>query len=150
MNRAKAEAIAKSPFAVEQKFIDVQYNECRGDGDWRRLKVSSIFPFIRKILFTVQGGCCLSCGKKLELTGTFSEDYATVDHVIPRSKGGSQTSITNMVMLCPKCNSKKSDSIPTRKFLDAHDIVLERIRLMLREKKCPSLYMFPEIHMRLK
>lgn len=143
MNRAKQ--LLNEDFLIYQKFVDISINEDRSDYEWRQLKKSSILPFIREIIYTVQGGCCLNCGLQLDLRGDFSPKYGTIDHVIPRSKGGSQTSIKNMVMLCQKCNSKKSDSIPKRQFLDKHEIVLERINLIMKERKSPSFYSFPGV-----
>ena len=42
---------------------------------------------------------CQYCGKKEELT---------LDHLIPKSKGG-KTTWTNLVTACKKCNSRKGD-----------------------------------------
>lgn len=143
MNRA--DEVLNKDFIISQKFVDISINEDRYDYEWKQMKKSSLLPFIRSIIYTAQCGCCLKCGIELELKGEFTQTYATIDHVIPRSKGGSQTSIKNMVLLCQKCNSKKSDNIPKRDFLVKHSTVLDRISLILKEKKCPSLYSFPKI-----
>jgi 5-methylcytosine-specific restriction endonuclease McrA len=45
---------------------------------------------------------CQYCGKKRELT---------IDHVIPRSKGGKDTWL-NLVTACKKCNAKKGEQSP--------------------------------------
>jgi len=45
---------------------------------------------------------CQYCGTKRELT---------IDHVVPRAKGGGDTWI-NLVTACKKCNSKKGDYTP--------------------------------------
>lgn len=50
-----------------------------------------------KALVKQQGGRCLACGKKTELTA---------DHVIPLVKGGSND-ISNIQGLCRSCNSTK-------------------------------------------
>lgn len=52
-------------------------------------------------------------------------DKATVDHVIPKSGGGS-TSIANSVVACKKCNSKKG-----RKDFDEY---VKSCRWRLRQK----------------
>jgi hypothetical protein len=40
--------------------------------------------------------------------------YATVDHVIPRSKGGTNK-LENLVASCYRCNNEKDRVVPTRK-----------------------------------
>lgn len=46
-------------------------------------------------------GCCVQCGSRENL------EY---DHIIPVSKGGSNTA-RNIELLCEKCNRSKSDNI---------------------------------------
>ncbi|WP_420315660.1 HNH endonuclease [Ekhidna sp.] len=53
----------------------------------------------RHNIFKRDQGKCQYCGTSNDLT---------IDHVIPRSKGGKST-WTNLVTACKKCNSKKSD-----------------------------------------
>jgi CRISPR/Cas system Type II protein with McrA/HNH and RuvC-like nuclease domain len=45
---------------------------------------------------------CVYCG---------SQKHLTIDHVIPKSKGG-QNTWSNMVTCCSKCNCKKGDRTP--------------------------------------
>ena len=56
----------------------------------------------RKNIFLRDCFTCQYCGKK------FSRDDLTIDHVIPKAKGG-KTTWTNSVTSCSKCNNKKSD-----------------------------------------
>lgn len=53
-------------------------------------------------LFRRDGGECQYCG---------SQRHLTIDHVIPRSKGG-KTSWTNLVTACNRCNVNKGDKTP--------------------------------------
>lgn len=53
----------------------------------------------RHNIFKRDGGKCQYCGTNRDLT---------LDHVIPRSKGGKST-WTNLVTACKKCNSLKGD-----------------------------------------
>jgi len=57
-------------------------------------------PFTRKNIFIRDDGMCQFCGKKLTMK------TLTLDHVIPRAKGGA-TSWTNIVCACMKCNTVK-------------------------------------------
>ncbi|MGF1533436.1 MAG: HNH endonuclease [Bernardetiaceae bacterium] len=56
----------------------------------------------RQNIFKRDGYECLYCGAKTNLT---------LDHVVPRSKGG-RTSWTNLVTACQSCNSEKGDRTP--------------------------------------
>jgi 5-methylcytosine-specific restriction endonuclease McrA len=47
---------------------------------------------------------CIACGARNNLT---------VDHLIPRSKGGTND-ITNLVTRCEPCNRAKGDEWPSR------------------------------------
>ena len=52
-----------------------------------------------KNVFMRDGGVCWYCGSRVRLT---------LDHVIPRCKGG-QDILNNVVTCCQKCNSRKGD-----------------------------------------
>ncbi|WP_419842107.1 DNA methyltransferase [Candidatus Poriferisodalis sp.] len=56
----------------------------------------------RKRLYGEQGGHCAGCGLH------FREQNLTVDHIIARSKGGTDH-ISNLQLLCARCNSVKGD-----------------------------------------
>lgn len=46
--------------------------------------------------------CCAYCGIKL------NQDIYTIDHILPRSKGG-KNSIENLIAACRNCNARKGD-----------------------------------------
>ena len=56
----------------------------------------------RENIFKRDKYCCQYCGN------AFAKDKLTLDHVIPKSKGG-EKSWENLVAACKKCNSKKED-----------------------------------------
>lgn len=56
----------------------------------------------RQNIFKRDNGACVYCGTTKNLT---------LDHVIPRSRGG-KTDWTNLVTACKSCNSKKGDLTP--------------------------------------
>lgn len=68
------------------------------------VKVPSRVAFNRINIFLRDDFRCQYCGEK------FTTNELTFDHVIPRSKGGSNT-MGNVVAACAPCNSKKSDQI---------------------------------------
>lgn len=75
----------------------------------------------RANLFRRDRGACQYCGSRRHLT---------LDHVIPRSKGG-KTSWTNLVTACNRCNIQKGDKTP------------EQVGLTLRKQPFkPSLSYF--------
>jgi len=58
----------------------------------------------RRAVFARDGWACQYCGTRSSLT---------VDHVIPRSKGGAST-WDNIVASCAPCNRRKGDHLPNQ------------------------------------
>jgi 5-methylcytosine-specific restriction endonuclease McrA len=56
----------------------------------------------RKNVIRRDGSCCQYCG---------SHDQLTIDHVMPRSRGGKDT-WTNLVAACVPCNNRKGSRTP--------------------------------------
>lgn len=56
---------------------------------------------VRNAVWIRDAGLCIECG---------ADDYLEFDHVIPVSKGGSNT-LNNIQLLCRRCNATKSDRI---------------------------------------
>ncbi|MEG4023452.1 HNH endonuclease [Microcoleus sp. S13C4] len=61
---------------------------------------------------------CLSCGRSSKEDGVLLE----VDHIIPRSKGGSND-ISNLQTLCKKCNIGKSNRDSTRLGMTSDELI---------------------------
>jgi 5-methylcytosine-specific restriction endonuclease McrA len=61
--------------------------------------------FSRHSIFERDRHTCQYCGK------VFSRSHLTIDHVIPQSRGGSDT-WENLVLACLACNVKKADRTP--------------------------------------
>lgn len=55
-----------------------------------------------RTLWSIQRGRCYMCAK-----GFVAEDWATQDHVVPRSKGGG-----SVLLACFACNNDKGDRDP--------------------------------------
>jgi 5-methylcytosine-specific restriction endonuclease McrA len=68
-------------------------------------KFSSIAPLTKRNLFIRDAAICQYCSARVTLkTGT-------IDHFIPKSKGG-QHIWKNVVLACTKCNQKKGSKMP--------------------------------------
>ena len=65
----------------------------------------------RQNVFKRDQYCCGYCGMDL------SDKTATIDHVVPRSRGGS-SSWTNMVTACKDCNTHKGNRTPKEAKMD--------------------------------
>lgn len=62
-----------------------------------------------RILLAARDGTeCHWCKKILQIESGKLPDFATIDHVIPHSVGGSN-SLNNLVLCCASCNSIRSD-----------------------------------------
>ncbi len=66
--------------------------------NWVQIPYRARIPLNRKALVARDRGKCAYCDKQGH----------TIDHIIPRSKGGQHT-WENVVLACGKCNQKKAD-----------------------------------------
>ncbi len=73
----------------------------------------SHIPFTRKNLYRRDRFTCQYCGKRPQVR------ELTIDHIVPRSKGGRST-WTNCVVACMTCNTRKSDRTPSQVGLTLH------------------------------
>jgi 5-methylcytosine-specific restriction endonuclease McrA len=64
-----------------------------------------VIRFTRVDLFARDEGRCQYCEKQL------TKEISTIDHVVPRSRGGA-TSWENCVISCADCNGKKGSRTP--------------------------------------
>lgn len=87
--------------------------------------------FSRKELLKRDNSSCQFCAKRL------NDKDITIDHIIPKSKGG-KTSFLNCVVSCLPCNSKKGNNLmeevgmklvkkPTHPILYSHDPFRDKI-----------------------
>lgn len=82
--------------------------------EWRALKLA---------VLERDGYACKYCRKPL------SYESATMDHVMPRSKGGPTVAI-NLVPACRKCNTSKADGMPAPAALASRGALVRGNRLM--------------------
>ena len=64
-------------------------------------------PNRRELLWITENHKCHWCGRVTKLVDGDSADQATIDHVIPRYKGGTND-ISNTVLACRGCNARKN------------------------------------------
>jgi 5-methylcytosine-specific restriction endonuclease McrA len=81
--------------------------------------------FNRRNLFARDRSMCQYCGRR------FPTSELTLDHVVPRSVGGS-TSWTNIVCACVKCNVRKGGRTPDQ-------AQMQLIRPPVKPKRNPAL-----------
>lgn len=59
-----------------------------------------------------QNGFCVYCGKRIKIKNSHNSarklDYASLDHIVPLSKGGADN-MENTLASCIQCNSEKKD-----------------------------------------
>lgn len=81
---------------------------------------------IRRRLWEAQGGKCYYCAKPTAFIvrkhGSLRKNEATLDHVIPLSKGGRMAPTINCVVACNQCNSERGNR-------DARIFLLEKMGL---------------------
>src|ERR1700742_2414197 len=78
----------------------------------------------RRAVFARDDWTCQYCGSRAQLT---------VDHVIPRSKGGGST-WDNIVAACAPCNRRKGDALPRQAGMH-----------LTRQPKTPSPHVFIQV-----
>lgn len=66
---------------------------------------SPFVPLNRRNIYFRDGNTCQYCGRK------FPTSELSLDHVVPRSRGGGDT-WENLVCACTACNSRKADKMP--------------------------------------
>lgn len=81
--------------------------------------------FNRRNIFARDTNRCQYCGKK------FSTSELSLDHVVPRSQGGTST-WENLVCACTKCNIRKGGRTPA-------EAGMKLVRLPVKPKRSPLL-----------
>lgn len=90
----------------------------------------------RTMLFKAQRGTCARCGGRMpseslvELPRDAKRLAATIDHVIPRARGGANV-LGNKLLMHNECNSAKGDSLPNGCERIFHDMVRLKLAWMV-------------------
>lgn len=94
----------KGPYQTINQEEIVDPGASQGIDFFKGVVMPRISPhMMRKMLFERDGTCCAYCNAPLSLK------TATIDHVIPVSRGGSRWSLANMALACHACNNEKGD-----------------------------------------
>jgi len=86
----------------EQKLQEYVQRKGLGIWDYRLLEADPVPDSLRFQVLKASGGRCALCGI------TKNDSPLDVDHIIPRSRGGSND-ISNLQVLCAKCNRTKGN-----------------------------------------
>lgn len=78
----------------------------------------------KRYIFIRDGGTCHFCGKEL----LFKQ--VSIDHYLPKSKGGSDD-IFNLVCSCRRCNKYKKSSVPE----DYKEVMLDLFKRAVKDGK---------------
>lgn len=81
-----------------------------------------IAPHEKRRIYDRQNGLCAYCGQHRNIK------YMTVDHIIPLSRGGTD-SLGNLQCTCKKCNGLKEDMLPNEFTLFIRNMLENSIRI---------------------
>ena len=112
IKRGKKKKIIETQYKQEEKKIRIYPINCKGCGTLinqvfckychtNNQQSRTIPKAVQREVWRRDFGKCIECGSKEKL------EY---DHIIPFSKGGSNT-VRNIQLLCENCNRKKSNKI---------------------------------------
>ena len=71
-------------------------------------KASNRRNWLRRTLLKKHSGNCVLCSESVVLKPLDHPRAATIDHIVPLSRGGADV-IVNMQLACLECNQKKGD-----------------------------------------
>lgn len=93
--------------------------------------MSVVKKHVRDEVVKINGSECFYCGKSLVVGSGRRENMVTIDHIVPRSHGGSDN-VRNLVPSCKCCNEAKRD-LSVEEFR-----LLRRAQLSEFAKKVPA------------
>lgn len=96
--KATAAKVRYNRFITDPLVRVVLEERHRGSSSYRRTK--------RQMLIERDGSKCHWCSRQLQTKEPTKHDYATLDHIVPHSLGGS-LALDNLVLACVPCNSER-------------------------------------------
>jgi 5-methylcytosine-specific restriction endonuclease McrA len=97
----KAEVVARNGAELHAERVAIPVPSVIRLTHYVRVPHRSRVPLSRRAVFARDGHRCQYCNRAAE----------NIDHVVPRSRGGSHT-WENVVAACRACNSRKEDRLP--------------------------------------
>ena len=96
----------------------------------------STFELARVGTRTVLAGKCIHCKRKLavDLDGV-PQSHETVEHIIPRTHGGTDA-LENLAIACSRCNQGKGSRLDPRRW---EDEALQRVIRTLQERRAARM-----------
>lgn len=74
-------------------------------------KAKSSFEKARRIIYSSQSNCAI-CGRPVDFDKRFPDPWsATIDHIVPISKGGDPASLNNLQLAHLQCNRIKASKL---------------------------------------
>ena len=98
---------------IHRRTRNDKYGRIREDKQWAKIYGNKYEPINRTIVYRKHNYICTSCNVKCLHPNNLNynqSNAATLDHIIPKSKGGSHT-YDNVTLLCRSCNIIKGDKI---------------------------------------
>src|SRR3990172_9660764 len=94
-------AKAREKFGFPDILVEQEESELTGERELSRNRREAIPDDVKMYVWNRDSGKCVKCG---------SQEKLEFDHIIPLSKGGSDTA-RNIQLLCENCNRSKGDSL---------------------------------------
>lgn len=107
---AKNADLAKKEWIRETTSIDEQYDNYVASHSATNKRIN-FSKTIRAEVLKKSNGRCAICGKPLSLNPAAKDNYATIDHIVPLSRGG-KNELKNFQATCRKCNEIKTNIMP--------------------------------------
>jgi 5-methylcytosine-specific restriction endonuclease McrA len=114
-NKELRKITKKKNTIIHRRKYNNKYKRIRDDRQWAKKYGNEYKPINRSIVYRQHNYICTSCGVKCvhpNADNYNQSNAATLDHIIPKSKGGSHT-YDNVTLLCRLCNTIKGAKIPT-------------------------------------
>jgi hypothetical protein len=110
-HRASAARVEKKRIADRMRSANPAYWKNDTTHKQRARRFGCHYEFVNKFdIYNRDGYKCMYCGVDVVVCKKYKHNQASIDHVVPMSKGGPH-SPTNIVTCCMPCNMKKGNNL---------------------------------------